>query len=204
MRIATVSRTKPITLKGISFDSRNRDLGTGETFICSIVPFSFSLTIFKAEIDPPNNRQQEYHDAGNHIDLVAQVGIEQVNRGHSPSRSHRGETFLPIEILYNRGEIGATQAALGSAHGVSSDDIPFGRNDMGEPLQDIRHILYRKHHATQQHDRKHQSDIADQHSRLLGIGYRRDQQGYYLNDQIPAPIHIFLKPPHIVIPKSRC
>ena len=30
-----------------------RDLGTGETFICSIVPFSFSLTIFKAEIDPP-------------------------------------------------------------------------------------------------------------------------------------------------------
>lgn len=74
---------------------------------------------------------------------------------------------------------------------------------MGEPLQDIRHILYRKHHAAQQHDRKHQSDIADQHSRLLGIGYRRDQQGYYLNDQIPAPIHIFLKPPHIVIPKSR-
>lgn len=55
MRIATVSRTKPITQKGISFDSRNRDLGTGETFICSIVPFSFSLTIFKkAEIYPAN------------------------------------------------------------------------------------------------------------------------------------------------------
>ena len=47
---------------------------------------------------------------------------------------------------------------------------------MGEPLQDIRHILYREHHAAQQHDRKHQGDTADQHSRLLGIGYRGDQQ----------------------------
>ena len=69
----------------------------------------------------PDNRQQEYHDAGNHIDLVTQVGIEQVNRSHSPARSHRGETFLPIEILYNRGEVGATQAALSSVHGVSGD-----------------------------------------------------------------------------------
>ena len=37
-------------------------------------------------------------------------------------------------------------------------------------MQDIRHILYREHHAAQQHDRKHQGDTADQHSRLLGIG----------------------------------
>ena len=123
MRIATVSRTKPITQKGISFDSRNRDLGTGETFICSIV-LSPSRSRYSRRRSIPRYRQQEYHDAGNHIDLVTQVGIEQVNRSHSPARSHRGETFLPIEILYNRGEVGATQAALSSVHALAAIITP--------------------------------------------------------------------------------
>ena len=33
--------------KGISFDSKNNVLGTGVTLICSMNPFSFSLTIFR-------------------------------------------------------------------------------------------------------------------------------------------------------------
>ena len=39
-----VSTMNPIIQNGMSLDSMNMDFDTGDTFICSIVPFSFSHT----------------------------------------------------------------------------------------------------------------------------------------------------------------
>ena len=46
----TVKMKRPMARKGMVLESKKMDLPTGVTFICSIVPASFSLTRLRAHI----------------------------------------------------------------------------------------------------------------------------------------------------------
>jgi len=48
-----VKRINPTTKKGMSLPNINCHFLIGVTFICSIVPISFSLTTLRAERKPP-------------------------------------------------------------------------------------------------------------------------------------------------------